>query len=143
MSSVLQDSAGNLRLKRTFAASIGFVMVWMSLAGGCTLLRAGDILGWVALVFGLMLLGLPFTGFFRRYWNTEVSTRALPAMILIANAALIFLYGWIAWIYLSDPFLTYNDLNTLAAVVFGVAAALSFLALVVNVIALRLDRRAR
>jgi hypothetical protein len=141
MSATLQHGVGFLRLKRTSAISIGIVMIWMCLGGGYMLLRAGDVLGWVAIVLGLALLSLPFAGFFRRYWNTEVSARVFPALILISNAALVVLYVSITWVYLRDQFLTYNDLNTLAAVVFGAAAVLSVLAFVVNTIALLTGRR--
>jgi len=138
-----RGSVGFLRLKRTSAASIGIVMIWMCLGGGYILLRTGDVLGWVALGFALVLVISPFTGSVQRYWHTDVSAPAFPMMILVANTTLAALNGGIAWTYWRDPFLTYNDLNTLAAVVFGVAAILSFLALAANVIALEMDRRQR
>ena len=132
-----------LHLKRTSAISIGVVMVWMCLAGGYILARAGEVFGWIAIIFGLMLLALPFTAVFRRYWNTDVSARPVPAMILVANAVLVVLYGGFAWAYLQDPFLTYNDANTMAAVVFGASAVISLLALAANIVALLMDRRSR
>jgi hypothetical protein len=130
-----------MRFKRTSAISIGVVMVWMCLAGGYLLLRSGDLFGWVALAMGLVLLSSPLIPGFRWYWSTEDTAPAFPAIMLIANSALLILSGIIAGVYLRDPFLTYNDLDTLAAVVFSVAAALSILALAVNVIALQADRR--
>lgn len=141
MSAILSGGAGSLRLKRTSTISIGIVMVWMCLGGGYLLLSSGDFFGWVAVAFGLILLVLPFTSIFRRYWSTEILARAFPAVILIANAGLAVLYGSFAWAYLQDPFLTYNDFDTLAAVVFGAAAVLSALALLANMIALLTDRR--
>ncbi len=141
MSSDAQGSLGNLQLKRTSAAGFGIVMIWISLGGGFMLLRSGDSFGWVALVFGVLLLFVPLSGFFRRYWNTEIPARAFPTMILAANLALLVLYGAIARTYLSDPFLTYNDLDTLAAIIFGTATILTLLAFVANVIALALGRR--
>ena len=141
MSEMSQGARGGMRLKRTSAISIGVVMVWMCFGGGYMLLRIGDLFGWVAIAMGLVLLTSPLIPGFRWYWSTEDTARAFPAIMLIANIVLLMLSGTIAWLYLRDPFLTYNDLNTLAAVVFGVAAALSILALVVNVIALQADRR--
>jgi len=141
MSATSSGGAGSLRLKRTSTISIGIVMVWMCLGGGFLFLRTGDVFGWVAIAFGLILLVMPFTDFFRRYWNTEVLARAFPAVVLIANTGLVGLYGSFTWAYLQDPFLTYNDFDTLAAVVFGAAAVLSVLAVAANTIALLVDRR--
>lgn len=143
MSATLSSGTGSLRLKRTSTISIGIVMVWICLGGGYLLLRTGDDLGWAAIAFALVLLVVPFTGFFRRYWSTEVLARAFPAVILVANVGLVVLYGSFSWAYLQDPFLTYNDFDTLAAVVFGAAAVLSILALLANTVALLMDRRSR
>ena len=137
----LPTISGGLGLKRTAAVGFGIVTVWMSLGGGFMLLRSGDVFGWVALVFGVLLLIAPLSGAFRRYWNSEAPSRAFPILVLTANLSLLLLYGAIARSYLSDPFLTYNDLDTLAAVVFGTAAVLTFLALAANAVALVLDRR--
>jgi len=134
-------SLRNLGLKRTAAVSLGIVMVWISLGGGFMLVRSGDAFGWVALVFGVLLLIAPLSSAFRRYWNSEAPSRAFPVLVLTANLSLLVLYGAIARSYLSDPFLTYNDLDTLAAAVFGTAAVLTLLALAANAIALVLDRR--
>jgi len=131
------------RLKRASSISNMIIMVWMCLAGGYTLLRIGEVTGWAALAIGLALLGSPYIPFFRWYWRSEGTPRAYPAIILIANTAMIVLTGFIALVYLRDPFLTYNAMDTLTAVVFVVATVLSLFALAVNVVALTLDLRTR
>lgn len=138
----MKQTSGYLGLKRVSAIGFGIVVVWISLSGGYMLLRLGNALGWAAIAFGALLLAAPLTGFFRNYWNVGASSSVLPAVVLLASVALIMLYGSIARIYITDPFLNYNDMNSLAALIFGVATGLSVLALLANVVALVTDRRA-
>lgn len=136
-----QGGGGLRRFNRVSAISMAAVMVWMCLAGGYVLLISGDTFGWVVIAFGLVLIFSPRIPWFRWYWKSDDRPPAYAVILIIGNVAMILLTGSIAWAYLQDPFLIYNDLDTLAAIVFGVAPGLSLLALVANIVALQLDRR--
>lgn len=136
------EAAGRFRhLKRT--VSIGEVVIfgWFGFLGGYMSLRDGDSFGWAALGVGVAMLVLPFTGIYRSHLNILASHRAFPIIVFLPNLLLILMFGSSASIYLRDPFLAYNDSNTLAAIVFGGATLLATAALVANVIAYISDLR--
>jgi len=83
MEAMLKTGEGILRLKRSSAIGIGIEMVWMCLAGGYMLAKAGEVFGWIAIIFGLILLASPFTAMFRRCWSTEEPARRSASWQLV------------------------------------------------------------
>jgi len=127
------------RVKRTIAIEYAAVFGWYGFLGGYMSLKSGDPFGWFAIGVGIAMVVLPFTGFFRSRVNSLASRRGFSALVFVPNLALVVMFGSIASLYLKDPFLTYNDANTLAAIVFGGATVLAATALVANAIAYGLD----
>jgi hypothetical protein len=129
------------RLKRTVAIGDAAIFGWLGFLGGYMSLKDGDSFGWFAIGVGVAILVLPFTAFFRTHLDSLASRRGFPAIVLLPNLLLIVMFGSTARLYLRDPFLTYNDADTLAAIVFGGAALLAGLSLVANAVAFYLDLR--
>ena len=129
-------------LKRVSAVGFAIIVIWIGLFGGYVFIASGDPAGWLGIAVGLAILFAPLTRPFKRYWSLEITTRIFPAIVFIANLVLILIYGIIATIYLSDPFLSYNDTDSLMAVLFSISALLSSLVLISNFIAYLMDRRA-
>jgi len=129
------------RLQRTAAFGDAAIFSWYGFLGGYMSLRGGDSFGWIAVGVGIVVLVLPFTSFFRSHLNNLASRRSFPTMVFIPNLLLIVMFGLFASIYLRDPFLTYNDSDALAAIVFGGATLLAVVALVTNAIAYIMDLR--
>ena len=131
------------RLRRS--ALVGYVAVfaWYGGFGGYLNLRDGDAFGWFSIAVAIGLLVLPFTGLFRGTVDTLASLRAFPSLIFFPNILLVAMYGSSASSYLKDPFLTYNDMETLAAVLFSGAAILAIAALIANTAAFLLDLRSQ
>jgi len=127
------------RVKRTIAIEYAVVFGWYGFLGGYMSLRSGDPFGWIAMGIGAAMVVLPFTRFFRSHVNSLASRRGFGALVFGPNVFLVVMFGSIASMYLRDPFLTYNDANTLAAIVFGGATVLAATALVANAIAYGLD----
>jgi hypothetical protein len=129
------------RLKRS--ALIGYVatFTWYGGFGGYLSLRDGEAFGWFAIVVAICLLVLPFTGAFRGIVDAIASHRAFPSLIFLPNIFLVIMYGSFASSYLRDPYLTYNDMDTLAAVLSGGAAVLAAIALIANTVSYILDVR--
>jgi hypothetical protein len=126
-------------VKRTIAFEYAAVFGWYGFLGGYMSLKSGDPFGWFAIAVGIAMVALPFTRFFRSRVNSLASRPGFAALVFVPNLALVVMFGSIASLYLKDPFLTYNDANTLAAVVFGGATVLAATALLVNAIAYGLD----
>jgi hypothetical protein len=141
MSQVTEGGIRYERLKRTAPIGYGVLFAWYGVAGGYLIIVSGNLFGWVALVLGIGVLALPFIPAVRVYVEILAANRAFPALVFIPNLLIIILYVYLASIYIGDPFLTYNDMDTFAAVVFGGAALLAAATLVVNLIAYLMDRR--
>jgi len=129
------------RLRIAVAVGDAAIFGWYGVFYGYISLREGDDFGWIAIGAGVGLLILPFTRFFQSHLNTLASLRAFPAVVLLPNVVLILMFGYLAALYLRDPFLRYNDMNTLTAVLFGGATLLATAALVVNAVAYFMDVR--
>jgi len=129
------------RVKRTVAIEYATVFGWYGFLGGYMSLRSGDPFGWIAVGVGIAMVVLPFTRFFKTQVNSLASRRGFGALVFLPNLFLVVMFGSIASMYLRDPYLTYNDLNTLAAIVFGGATVLAAAALVANGIAFIMDLR--
>ena len=129
------------RLKRTAPIGYGVVFAWYGIVGGYLIIASGNSFGWVALVLGIGVLALPFIPAVRGYVEILASNRAFPALVFIPNLLIIILYAYLALIYIGDPFLTYNDFDTFAAVVLSGAAVLAAATLIVNLIAYLMDSR--
>ena len=129
------------RLKRTAPIGYGVVFAWYGIVGGYLIIVSGNSFGWVAMVLGVGVLALPFVPAVQHHLAILTAVRAFPALVFIPNLLIIILYAYLASIYLGDPFLTYNDLDTFTAVVFSGAALLAAATLVVNTIAYLMDRR--
>ena len=132
---------GYRRVKRTVAIEYATVFGWYGFLGGYMSLRSGDTFGWIAIAIGAAMAVLPFTGFFRARVNDLATRRGFGALVFLPNLFLVVMFGSIASMYLRDPYLTYNDSNTLAAIVFGGATVLAAASLVANGIALIMDIR--
>jgi hypothetical protein len=130
------------RLKWTAALGDVAVFSWYGFLGGYMSLRDADSFGWLAVGAGIVMLVLPFTGFFRSYLEKLASRPNFPTLVFLPNILLIVMFGLFASIYVGDPLLTYNDSETLAAVVFGGATVVAILALIANSLALVKDLRA-
>lgn len=141
MSQLTEGGIRYERLQRTALIGYGVVFAWYGIVGGYLILVTGNSFGWVALVLGIGVLTLPFIPAARGYVETLASNRAFPALVFIPSLLIIILYVYLASIYVGDPFLTYNDLDTFAAVVFSGAALLAGASLIVNLIAYLMDRR--
>jgi hypothetical protein len=129
------------RVRRTIAIEYAAVFAWLGFLGGYMSLRDGDPFGWFAIAVGIAMVVLPFTGFFRTRVNSLASRRGFAALVFLPSLFLVLMFGSTALMYLRDPFLTYNDANTLAAIVFGGATLVAAVALVANAIAYLLDLR--
>ena len=130
-----------LNLKRVSTIGLLAVLVWFSLVGGVIMLLSKDTFGWVSLGIGIVLLLIPLSSPFRRYWGMGNSARVFPVIVFAANLGLIIMYGSVLLAYLSDPFVFYNDQNTIAVLLWAGATVLSVLAFLANVVALIMDRR--
>jgi len=128
-------------LTRTALIGYSVLFAWYGIVGGYLIIVSANLIGWVALVLGIGVLTLPFFPAVRDYVEILAANRAFPALVFIPNLLIIILYVYLASIYIGDPFLTYNDLDTFAAVVFSGAALLAAATLVVNLIAYLMDRR--
>jgi len=128
-------------LKRTVAIGDAAIFGWFGLLGGHMSLKGGDSFGWVAIGVGMAVLILPFTAFFRAHLDILASRRGFPALAILPNLLVILMFGSTASIFLKDPFLAYNDSDTLAAIVFGGAAMVAVAALIANVVAYFMDLR--
>jgi len=128
-------------LKRTVAIGDAAIFGWLGFLGGHMSLRSGDPFGWIAIGVGIAMVVLPFTRFFRTHVNSLASRRGFGALVFGPNVFLVVMFGSIASLYLRDPYLTYNDANTLAAIVFGGATLLAAASLVTNGIAFIMDIR--
>jgi len=129
------------RVKRTVAIEYAAVFGWYGFLGGYMSLRSGDPFGWIAIGIGIAMVVFPFTRFFQSHVNSLASRRGFAALVFLPNLFLVVMFGSIASLYLRDPYLTYNDSNTLAAIVFGGATVLASASLVVNAIAYGLDTK--
>ncbi len=129
------------RLKQTATIGLVAIFAWYGIVGGYVMIRSGNLFGWVMVVVGIGVFFLPFAPIFRINSNTLASNYAFPLLVFVPNILIILMVGYLASIYLGDPFLTYNELDTLTAVVFGGAALLAVAALVINLIAYLIDRR--
>ena len=129
------------RLRQTATIGIVAVFAWYGILGGYLMIQSGNLFGWVMAAVGIGVIFLPFTPFFRSHSSTLASNQAFPLLVFVPNILIILMVGYFAWIYLGDPFLTYNELEAFAAVVFGGATLLAVAALVINLIAYLLDRR--
>jgi len=144
MSEIMDDHNDTyLRLKRVSTVGFSVALIWVGLLGGALLLSWDDSFGWLGLATGAILLLLPLTTPFRRYWNKGDSSRIYPLLILVANLAMILMYASITAVFLSDPFVFYNKQDKMTVILWGVASLLSLGALVANLIAYRLDRKAQ
>lgn len=104
-------------------------------------LRVGNAFGWFSIAVAIVMLVLPFIASVRAFVDRMAARRAFPSLIFLPNLLLVAMYAYSAWLYLGDPFLTYNDMETLAAVLFSGAAILALLALIANAVAFILDLR--
>ena len=132
---------GFRRLRKTVAIGDAVIFAWYGVFYGYISLRDGDLLGWVAIGVGVAALVLPFTGFFRSHLGTLASRRGFPVLVFLPNLFLIVMFGSFASLYLRDPFLTYNDMDTLSAVLFSGATLLAVVALIANTVAYFTDLR--
>jgi hypothetical protein len=141
MNSVAKNEARFRRLSRS--ALIGYVVVftWFGGFGGYLSLRNGDAFGWFSIAVAIALLVLPFIGAFRAIVDRIASRRVFPSLIFLPNIFLVAMYGYSASLYVGDPFLTYNDMETLAAVLFSGATILAMVALIANAVAFLSDIR--
>jgi len=128
-------------LKRTVAIGDAAIFGWFGILGGYMSLKGGDSFGWIAIGVGFAVLILPFTAFFRSHLNILASRRGFPTLVFLPNLFVILMFGSTASIYLKDPFLAYNDSDTLGAIVFGGAAMVAVAALIANVVAYFMDLR--
>ena len=85
---------------------------------------------------GGWLGGAPYL---RSHLNTLASLWAFPAFGLLPIVVLVLMFGYLAALYLRDPFLTYNDMDTLSAVLFSGATVLAVAALISNTLAYFMD----
>ena len=129
------------RLKRAVMLGDAAIFGWLGFLGGYMSLKQGDSFGWFAIAVGVAVLVLPFTAFLRNQLDSLASHGWFPALVILPNMALILMFGSIASSYLKDPFLAYNDLDTLAAFVFSGATTIAIAALIANGVALYLDLR--
>lgn len=144
MSEIMDDHNDTyLRLKRVSTVGFSVALIWVGLLGGALLLNLGDMFGWLGLATGAILLVLPLTTPFRRYWNKGDSSKIYPLLILVANLTMILMYGGFTAVFLSDPFVFYNEQDKMNVILWGVASLLSLGALVANLIEYRLDRKAQ
>ena len=141
MNPVTVDPERFRRLKRTVAIGDAAIFGWLGFLGGYMSLKGGDSFGWVAIGVGIAVLILPFTAFFRAHLDILASRRGFAALVFLPNLFLVVMFGSIASLYLRDPYVTYNDANTLAAIVFGGATLLAAASLVTNGIAFIMDIR--
>lgn len=129
------------RLKRTAIIGYAGVFAWYGIVGGIMSISSDSSFGWVTLFLGVAVLALPFISAVRGFIDNLSTNRGFPALVFIPNILIIIMFAYLASIYFGDPFLTYNDLETLAAVVFGGATLLAVAALAANLVAYLLDRR--
>ena len=129
------------RLKRSAIIGYAAIFAWNGVVGGYMTISSQNSFGWVALVLGIGVLTLPFIPAVRGYVEILAANRAFPALVFIPNILIILMFAYLASIYIGDPYLAYNELETLAGVVFGGAALLAAATLLVNTIAYLMDRR--
>jgi hypothetical protein len=141
MNSIAEDGGKFRHLRRS--AVIGYVatFAWYGTVGGYMSIQDGESFGWFSIALALGLLVLPFTSPFRSILGTIASHRAFPKLIFLPNMFLVIMYGYFTSLYLRDPFLTYNDMDTLAAVLFGGATALAAASLIANTVSYFIDVR--
>ena len=131
------------RLSLVSTITRSMVLVWTGVFGGILLLQWGDPFGWLALAVGVALLVLPFSTRYRMMWTRGKSERYLPITTFTSVALLILMFGAITFVYLSDPFVFYNEQDKMTVILMGGATLLSLAALAANIIAYRLDRKPR
>lgn len=129
------------RLKRTAIIGYAAVFAWYGIVGGYMTIRSQNSFGWVALVLGIGVMTLPFIPAVRGYADTLAANRSFPALVFIPNILIVLMFAYLASIYIGDPYLAYNEQETLAGLVFAGAALLAAATLVVNTIAYLMDRR--
>jgi hypothetical protein len=135
-------SKGYSKLKHVFTASGMIILIWLGLAAGVMLAARGKPEGFLYVGIGLTLLILPLTSPFKKYWKRREDWGGYPVLVFTGNIVMLLMYATLTAVFAGDPFVLYNQDNKLSLILWGVASLLALGALVANIIAYRLDRKA-
>ena len=127
------------RTHPTFArvSGLGFLILalWLGGAGGILLVLGGENKGWL-LVALAVAFGLTYpTERFKVLISKAGSSSSYPARVFIGNLVILFILGYFAANYLSDPFISYNSTTLRAFVHAGIGTLIAAGAFVANVVA--------
>lgn len=131
------------KLKQAFYTGIIVLLAWIGIAGGGTLLLSGLGSGLFLLLLGLAFLVFRFTPAYASLVDREVAWKGIPALVFVVSALLVLMIGWVARVFILDPFVLYNRENSMSLILWSVATLLSVGTLIANIVAYRLDNRKR
>ncbi len=131
------------RLKQTFYTGIIVLLSWIGIAGGGTLLLSGLGAGLFLILLGLAFVVFRFSPVYTSLIDRKATSEGIPALVFVVSSLLVLMIGRAAAVFVFDPYVLYNQENTMSLVVWSVATLLSVGTFIANIIAYRLDDQRR